>query len=1019
MVRVPHWSLLATCVVGVVVALCGMQCAGQTSLSVFGIPDSSDNLIFDLPQHAYTLALPEHQKWAYAYVAIQGAVEDQSASVLIKVGTTIQLAPILTVSDLTVDARRHGSVGGIFEVRDGDILDVENVTIYGGYSDVGGVLHMIGGQVNLRSITSIGASAGYGGFAVVVGGELVIEGASRIERSTAQFDGDYMLVGGSASVIGNDVEFVAMVGSTGVVISSTVDQDASFACIGCDLDGVGVKFEEVDIASGSCAVGLGNVERFVANDELCATSSETNASCPAALAAGGVVTDTVTCEYVCPSTFFMNEMGQCVACTVCGEGYTILSECKIDQDTLCSAQVSCPEVAAMGGIRTNAENCDYVCQSEYYMADTGECTECTTCGNGEYLQSACSDTQDTMCSSCPDAPFNAVVTDILACEWTCTSGFFEDNGACTPCSTCGGGQLLFAVCTDTTDTQCVDCYGNVPENGYFAGYDIVTDECAWACNQGYYSAGDSCVECRACGVDQLETGAGCEGEVDRECIECVLPIGAVRTNFTTCDFVCEADRIFSSDTDTCDLCVVPDGGVRTNATTCEFECVGASMLDNTSGLCTMCTVPTNGYIMDADTCTAGCNNGFFWQDASSTCEPCMACGSHAVVGTPCGATSDTVCMPCPVSGAVYTAQGSCEYECAHGSFFNGSSCVTCSGCPDAEVPTGGCTTEMDTTCGPAPSSEPTCDSDSYWDATENACVVCGSNEVCPLAEVYDVATCTQDGYTGSCVCGPDTARNIDGVCQDSLLFTATVYMANEGLIQNDNVWYDYSGNTRDMAWSSTCSAAFGGNSNGYTLRTTANGLFVGAEPDNKWGCFSVSLGSDAFSMTGTSNTWMIVAEASVKSALEYSDTWANLTPFSEVQGAFSAGWSTSNEGMHTWGGEIDDVGDGLSGLAYDAGVYFFQVEDGVGVRYMWYNPGVDAMVVGYDTPTRAAMPTGTTCNDISLLQLPYATSDVHGVLRSDGLTSNVLGEAAFWEHVLTMDEMLRVSQRVYNKLLAT
>ena len=161
---------------------------------------------------------------------------------------------------------------------------------------------------------------------------------------------------------------------------------------------------------------------------------------------------------------------------------------------------------------------------------------CSECNDGDAVLVACSGTQDTVCSDCPDVT-NAWLVGQEPCDYVCASGFYgaidsSGAGVCTACSVCNDTSVVETACTHSTDTQCRNC--DIVANAVFVGQ----GSCDYECTSAHYmSETGDCEPCTQCGVGEV-VGLLCTSDSDSTC--CTVGFGEVVVDPQTCDVECQS-----------------------------------------------------------------------------------------------------------------------------------------------------------------------------------------------------------------------------------------------------------------------------------------------------------------------------------------------------------------------------------------------------------------------------------------------------------------------------------------------
>ena len=405
----------------------------------------------------------------------------------------------------------------------------------------------------------------------------------------------------------------------------------------------------------------------------------------------------------------------------------------------------------------NELTCEIECLEGYEWNEDNECVVC---------EGACTH-YDAAGGTCDDVPNLATFDEPIGCAWTCDSGTFEVDDACTAClsqSDCALGEILVGVCGTFSGPTCVPC-SNKPG---FSSWNATGGVCSWTCDSGFFISGDDnngCERCTSCGAGSVEA-APCGVDTDTVCNICEKPDFALFvTNGTVCAWQCLPG--FYLNGDTCTQCSICGSG--------EMEATACTPTNDVS--CVECgpTVVNGAWI---EGCEVECNNGSFYDRDTLSCVACSsgcAVDEREILG--CGVDHDVLCIPCYALPHVeYTeGDGECSFVCADGMYARDDDfgCETCSVCEPGTFEQEACTVLQDTVClactvttsnfiwtdacmftcevGYLLTPDETlcvlpCEENEYWTGVTGQC------EVCPGCAVgfgrdgcanFNVGTCTQ------------------------------------------------------------------------------------------------------------------------------------------------------------------------------------------------------------------------------------------------------------------------------------
>ena len=387
------------------------------------------------------------------------------------------------------------------------------------------------------------------------------------------------------------------------------------------------------------------------------------------------------CHQNCDSVakYPINNGSDCIACgSSCPEGKCVdtVSKC-----TECEGKL----------YLTDSSTCETVCPNTFYPNTTtnkcdkcsGNCltcdkesTNCTTCNTDNYLK-----TDGNICVTAASCPSN-YLKDSSTSLWTCTPCHTSCKTCVTTTTTCESCDPLeenYAILygtncikncpahtyNDTSNNKCVDCDENCSE------CDVTPEKCT-ECYQGTFLNATTCnTSCPIGNYGNTQTKK-CESCVD--CAEC-------DGSPTTCTKCPGTKVLYQSKCE--EKC--PDNTVKVedaNQDWCK-DCPANCKLCTTSGVCTECismpiiyngqcyTECPSGKYRSGDTCIAPCTPGTFGNPSTRNCEPCVGCKE-------CDGTA-TTCTKC--QQGLIPHQAKCIGECPTGTMEkpNSSGCATCAG----------------------------------------------------------------------------------------------------------------------------------------------------------------------------------------------------------------------------------------------------------------------------------------------------------------------------------------------------
>jgi hypothetical protein len=462
-------------------------------------------------------------------------------------------------------------------------------------------------------------------------------------------------------------------------------------------------------ATSACGVGFYRTACRVATNSQCTPCTNTLPA-NAAYTAAGSPFDSNNCAWGCNVGYFKSG-ASCVPCTrtQCAVGQ-YRETCTPLQDGACKPCTSWqPDHAAFVTAGPYGLNqCDWGCIDGYYRSGS-TCQPCSvgTCPVGQY-RTACTSAANSVCTSCTNRPPNGVYTSAgtqgapASCQTSCATGYVRQaDRSCKLCdtSTCPVGQYR-GECKVDADGACGPCT-NKPANSAYtgAGQPYGSNNCAWACNAGYYRSNGECKPCStaACPVGQYR--GECAATTDAPCVVCTgrpsnsqYTSAGVPYNANACTWACISGYFRASGA--CVACSTSScaaGQYRGACTaTADAPCVACTKGPAHS------TYTSAGSPTNTDTCSWACNAN--WYRSNGECKACTtdACPVGQYRGV-CTSTSDGLCTACTrTANSVFTSAGvpynadACAFSCQAGYYQSGSRCVACSNpsCPTGQYPTG-------------------------------------------------------------------------------------------------------------------------------------------------------------------------------------------------------------------------------------------------------------------------------------------------------------------------------------------
>jgi hypothetical protein len=431
---------------------------------------------------------------------------------------------------------------------------------------------------------------------------------------------------------------------------------------------------------------LGNQSTCTPCDAVCAsTTYETQActttqnrictQCPAGSACPG---GTVINACVAGTTFSLASQSLCSTCTVCSAGTYQTTPCTTTQNRVCT---SCPAGSECPG---GAFITSCILNTSYSLGNQSACTNCTVCAAGTFQTTACTTTQNRVCTSCPAGsacPGGAVIT-------TCVNGStfaLASQSTCTACTVCLAGTYEITPCTTTQNRICSFCPAGSACSG---GAAIAPCVAGTTFSLGNQSTCSSCTPVCAATTYELQT---CTTTQNRVCSNS-CPAGSACPGGAVLN-ACVSGTTFSlGNQSTCTNCTV------CLATT--YETTPCTTTQNR--VCTACppgsACPGGAAI---STCVAGTT---FSLGSQSSCTNCTVCLAGSYQTTPCTTTQNRVCTSCPAGSAC--PGGTIITPCVNGSNFSlasQSTCTSCiSPCAATTYETQACTTTQNRICNVCP-----------------------------------------------------------------------------------------------------------------------------------------------------------------------------------------------------------------------------------------------------------------------------------------------------------------------------
>ena len=505
-------------------------------------------------------------------------------------------------------------------------------------------------------------------------------------------------------------------------------------------------------------------------------------------------------EHFVPGTSHTEDDGACVKDTVqqyncvAGEYYQIGTNSA--DDSACLACANNQHSAANSNSCTDdtlsvPSDC---AANEYFIVgtsnteDDGACAACSEPDNGQYVSTACSDTDDTVIDTCSEPTTGNYVSTICASGSHSAAGTDTQTTACS--ANCPSGQYKTVNCAagswgetgqDITCTACADACGAGEEET--TACSTSDNRVCTACGTGKYSTdGSACQDhSTSCGTGEYKSADG-SASADITCTTCADACGAGTEETTACSF--DANRV-------CTACGT--GKYSTDGSACQdhsTSCNGAEYksADGTASADITCTTCTNcgagkeeatSCSFDADRTCQDCATGKYSEDNGDCQDHSTTCDAGKYKSADGTATADITCTDCD------TCSNGLNYETTACTFDTNRVCTQCQNCGNNEYGQG-CENGEDRTCHTCA----TCSTGQYISTacsgdTNTQCTACsvtscsGSNMAltpCTGTQTEDVSSCncedgfTDDGNGGCCVATGYTVDNIQAsdCCSNNL-----------------------------------------------------------------------------------------------------------------------------------------------------------------------------------------------------------------------------------------------------------
>eukprot|EP00960_Hanusia_phi_P060531 764531-Hanusia_phi.AAC.4 len=446
--------------------------------------------------------------------------------------------------------------------------------------------------------------------------------------------------------------------------------------------------------------------------------------------------DSANCSYYCLAGYYLSG-DTCLPCNTsrCESGY-FRQQCQDSSrnDAECLPCSDGPNNSSKGpAIIYNEDTCDVLCHAGFWRLQTShsplqyQCVACNTsaCPVGTFRNlSTCHGDQDAKCMPCSGS-INGHSTFLSPgipstenkCEWECLPGFWRNNSECVRCSwvNCRVGEF-FQPCSKMKPGECMVCE-NAPPNSHYLrstypasalinmepNQSYVTNNCSWACNDGFRKINDTCIPCSNLTCAQNYYLGECIGNQDTVCVECLqtaVPNSiSVSVAVSKCRRICQSGFWHSAEMKACVPCTSTATFFSSNHSRCPtgYRWDTSVCRGNVDSQCTECP-PLNfslAVYIDSNSseCQWVCPPGYFKSN-----ETCVVCNqSKCPAGQyrtfcPLNSTKDSTCHACsegPRNSTLQVASeigfDSCPFVCNEGFFqsvltLNGSSSDVCQAC---------------------------------------------------------------------------------------------------------------------------------------------------------------------------------------------------------------------------------------------------------------------------------------------------------------------------------------------------
>jgi hypothetical protein len=220
-------------------------------------------------------------------------------------------------------------------------------------------------------------------------------------------------------------------------------------------------------------------------------------------------------QYMSDCSTTSNAPGTCKPCQTCDAGKYLLG-CSGTSPGVCTACETGKYSSSAGAV--SCQPCTKGIDYANAEGLTG-CKACSTgsCNAGQEIIS-CEVDKDAYCKDCTTKPaFSQYTTN---CAFQCSAGYYKKSETeCEKCTTYDANPTLateincpvdqyFKPCSADVNGKCSPCTNKPSDSYYTASSGEIPDNCAWACNAGFYKDGDTAMSCTKCKDGFYSTSPG-------------------------------------------------------------------------------------------------------------------------------------------------------------------------------------------------------------------------------------------------------------------------------------------------------------------------------------------------------------------------------------------------------------------------------------------------------------------------------------------------------------------------------